>query len=141
MLLLWISLQFTAESRLPPNTSSKFIEDSRSRLVLPCTWSPNQVSRLTLRPNLFANRGLAFDFLAISFGSCLHPVPVVRAASTSRGRKVKYTPNGGTIKDGRGGYRGHGIGMLVDTRAYENEPSENDCCCGCCDCCYCNTHS
>ena len=116
-------MHFTTEPRLPPDTSSKFIEESRSRLVLPCTWSPNHGSRLILRHNLLANRGVAFDFLALSLGSCLHPLPVVGAAPTSRGRKGRYTPNEGKIEDKGGGYRGYGIGMLVDTRAYESEPS------------------
>ena len=116
-------MQFITESRLPLDTSSKFIEESRSRLVLPCIWSPNRGSRLIRRHNLLANRGVAFDFLAISLGSCLHPLPVVGAAPTSRGRKGRYTPNGGTIEDEGGGYRGYGIGMLVDTRAYESEQS------------------
>ena len=131
------SSQFTDESRsrfgfpcnLLPNRGSRLIllqnvlKNPRSRLVLPCTWSPNHGSRLIRRHNLLANRGVAFDFLAISLGSCLHPLPVVGAAPTSRGRKGRYTPNGGTIEDEEGGYRGYGMYMLVDTPAYESEQS------------------
>ena len=114
-------MHFTTEPRPPPNTSSKFIEDSRSRFGHPGNLQPNRGSRLILRHNLLANRGVAFDFLAISLGSCLHPLPVVGGAPTSRGRKGRYTPHWGTIEDEGGGYRGYGVYMLVDTRAYESE--------------------
>ena len=116
-------MQFTTELRLPPDASSKFIEESRSRLVLPRTWSPNHGSRLILRLILLAHRGVAFDFLAIFLGSCLHPLLVLGAAPTSRGRKEVDTPQRGTIEDEEGGYRGYGINILGDTRAYESEQS------------------
>ena len=61
--------------------------------------------------------------LSLSSCSCLHPLPVLGAPPTTRGRKGRYTPQRGTIEDEEGGYRGYGIYMLVDTRAYENEPS------------------
>ena len=37
--------------------------------------------------------------------------------------KEIYTPQRGTIEDEEGGYRGYGIYVLVDTRAYESEQS------------------
>ena len=53
------------QQRLPLDTSSQFIEESRSRLGLPCILPPNRGSRLILPPNLLKNRALAWDLLAI----------------------------------------------------------------------------
>ena len=61
--------------------------------------------------------------LSLSVCSCLHPLLLLAASPTTRGSKGRYTPNGGTIEDEEGGYRGYGIYMLVDTRAYESEQS------------------
>ena len=70
-LSLRTSWQLTAESRLPPDTSSQFIDESRSRWVLPCTLSPNHGSRMILRHNVLEDRGLALDFLAICDRFCV----------------------------------------------------------------------
>ena len=55
-----------------------------------------------------ANRGVACDFLAISPGSCLHPLLVLGAAPTSRGRRGRYTPKGVRSKTKRAGIEGIG---------------------------------
>ena len=60
----------TAESRLPLCTSSQFIEESRSRVGLPCILQPSHGSRMILPPNLLKNRGLALDFLTICDRFC-----------------------------------------------------------------------
>ena len=62
--------------------------------------------------------------LSLSLSLCLLLSP---SSSRSRGcanytwQERKITPNGRTIEDEEGGYRGHGIYVFVDTRAYESE--------------------
>ena len=53
------------QQRLPPDTSSKFIEESRSRFGFSCNVLPDRGTRLILPPNLLKNRALAWYFLAL----------------------------------------------------------------------------
>ena len=53
------------QQRLPPDTSSQFIEESRFRLGLPRILPPSRGPRLILPPGLLKTRALALDFLAI----------------------------------------------------------------------------
>ena len=55
------------QQRLPPDTSSQFIEESRSRLGLPRILPLSRGFRLILPPNLLKNRALAVDFPAIYY--------------------------------------------------------------------------
>ena len=55
------------QQRLPPDTSSQFVEESRSRLGLPRILLLNRGSRLILPSNVLTNRALALDFPSIYY--------------------------------------------------------------------------